>query len=320
MELELRHLKTVRAIAEAGSLTKAATGLGLTQAALSAQLKRIERVFGGTLFERGSEGARPTPLGRLVVERAEVLLPAVRELQQEAARLANLPTAAPSRLRVGVLQMRLYEGLWERLTAECADALVTFVSFTQMADVARQVAVGRLDFALGGACGHLGTTYDDRLTWRDIAIDPVFVLLPHNHPLATEPELHLAQLADEHWVSAPGRGDCFTDCFAAACARAGFTPRSHDEADTPVGVRLVETGRAVALCAAAFAPPPGTIAVPLAGTPMTWRQIIGWHPDSPAAALADRAIACARQAHAEVVRHSPAYLTWTARTSEAATP
>ncbi|GGX78164.1 hypothetical protein GCM10010510_23850 [Streptomyces anandii JCM 4720] len=53
MELELRHLRTVRTIAEAGSLTKAASLLGLAQPALSAQLRRIEGALGGALFERG---------------------------------------------------------------------------------------------------------------------------------------------------------------------------------------------------------------------------------------------------------------------------
>lgn len=63
MELELRHLRTVRAIADAGSLTRAATVLGLAQPALSAQLKRIERALGGALFERGRHGVRATALG-----------------------------------------------------------------------------------------------------------------------------------------------------------------------------------------------------------------------------------------------------------------
>ena len=52
MNLELRHLKVVCAIAETGSVTKAASQLGLAQTALTAQLQRIERTLGGPLFER----------------------------------------------------------------------------------------------------------------------------------------------------------------------------------------------------------------------------------------------------------------------------
>ena len=89
MNLELRHLKVVCAIAETGSVTKAASLLGLAQPALTAQLQRIERTLGGPLFDRDRRGARPTALGELVLSRARVLLPAMKGLQDEAARLAG---------------------------------------------------------------------------------------------------------------------------------------------------------------------------------------------------------------------------------------
>ena len=89
MNLELRHLRVVCAIAETGSVTKAASALGLAQPALTAQLQRIERTLGGPLFERDRRGARPTALGELVLSRARVLLPAMKGLQDEAARLAG---------------------------------------------------------------------------------------------------------------------------------------------------------------------------------------------------------------------------------------
>ncbi|MFC7587759.1 LysR family transcriptional regulator [Nonomuraea antimicrobica] len=94
MDLELRHLRIVRAVADAGSVSKAASLLGLAQPALTAQLKRIERVLGGALFERDRHGARPTRLGELVLARARVLLPAAKELQEEAVRFAHAPPPA----------------------------------------------------------------------------------------------------------------------------------------------------------------------------------------------------------------------------------
>ena len=61
MNLELRHLKVVCAIAETGSVTKAASLLGLAQPALTAQLQRIERTLGGPLFERDRRGDLDKP-------------------------------------------------------------------------------------------------------------------------------------------------------------------------------------------------------------------------------------------------------------------
>src|SRR5258706_10950504 len=100
MDLELRHLRVVCAIADAGSVTKAASVLGLAQPALTAQLQRIERALGGLLFERDRRGARATPLGELVLARARVLLPAAKGPPGEATRPAR-PARAPGRHRTG---------------------------------------------------------------------------------------------------------------------------------------------------------------------------------------------------------------------------
>src|SRR4029453_318449 len=114
MDLELRHLRVVCAIADAGSVTKAASMLGLAQPALTAQLQRIERALGGLLFERDRRGARATPLGELVLARARagprVLLPAVKGLQDEAARLAST-LETTGRFRIGAVNGPILGGL-----------------------------------------------------------------------------------------------------------------------------------------------------------------------------------------------------------------
>lgn len=88
-ELELRHLRTVCAIAEAGSVTKAAARLGMTQPALSAQLRSMERVMGGKLFVRGSGGSTPTELGTYVVGTAGEVLDELSDLVDRARRQAR---------------------------------------------------------------------------------------------------------------------------------------------------------------------------------------------------------------------------------------
>src|SRR5687767_10787184 len=79
-ELELRHLRAVCAIAEEGSLTKAASRLGLTQPAMSAQLRTVERIVGGRLFDRTPGGSLPTDLGKQVVGTARLVLDEVEQL------------------------------------------------------------------------------------------------------------------------------------------------------------------------------------------------------------------------------------------------
>ncbi|MEV7509593.1 LysR family transcriptional regulator [Streptomyces sp. NPDC090085] len=304
MDLELRHLKIVRAVADAGSLTRAATVLGLAQPALSTQLKRVERVLGGMLFVRGREGVRPTALGELVLERARVLLPAVCELQEDAVRLARQGAQG---YRLGATHGPLLGGLVDRIAQDEPDVPVTTYTSWSEKEVAGSVADGRLDFALVGVCGESAPPEPGRLAWMEVARDPVHVMLAEGHPLALAPprEVELAELAAEAWADVPGDG-CFGDCFAAACVRAGFTPASVYEADTASCVHLVQVGRAVGLCRATFPATPGVVTRPLAGTPLLWRHLLGWHPAARAAARAPEVLERARAAHAEALARAVA--------------
>ncbi|QEV20357.1 LysR family transcriptional regulator [Streptomyces alboniger] len=313
MDLELRHLKTIRAIADAGSLTKAATALGLAQPALSAQLKRIERVLGGELFERGRHGVRATALGEFVLARARVVLPAVSGLREEARRFAGAWEGG-AEFRLGGTHGPLLGALVDRLAAAHPGVPVSTHTSWSERDIAARTAAGRLDFALVGTCGASAPPESELLVWREVGRDPVFVMLPTGHPLAGRQEIELALLAGEAWADVPGDG-CFGDCFTAACARAGFTPARVYETDVASCVHLVQVGRAVGLCRATFPPTPGLVTRPLAGTPLYWRHVLGWHPAAPARDTAAAVFAQARTAHAEAAARSESYTAWLAAPS-----
>jgi hypothetical protein len=50
--------------------------------------------------------------------------------------------------------------------------------------------------------------------------------------------------------------------------------------------------------------------VPIAGTPLRWRHLLGWHPDSPAARAADDVLIHATAAYLETVERRPEYAGW----------
>lgn len=70
-DLNLRHLRLLPVIAEAGSLSTAARRAGVSQSALSQALAKLEAGFGVTLFARTPGGVAATPAGRLIVRRVE---------------------------------------------------------------------------------------------------------------------------------------------------------------------------------------------------------------------------------------------------------
>ena len=309
MDLELRHLKVVCSIAEHGSVTKAAAHLGLAQPALTAQLNRIERALGGPLFDRDHRGARATALGELVLARARVVLPAVADLRHEAARLTS--TAATTiRYRIGSTGNSMISGLMRRLSESRPDTSVTTRASWSAVELTALVGAGKLDFAIVGVCGDAPPP--PGLEWRLVAVDAVGVLLADDHPLAGGEEVDLADLASARWAAAPGDG-CFDDCFAAACARAGFAPEPMYETDLRVCLDLVAAGQAVALCQPTFREQLTVRAYPFAGAPLRWRHLIGWHPEAPADTVADQVHEFAREAYRDSLRHSPTYGRWLAR-------
>lgn len=308
MDLELRHLRVVCAIAEHGSVTRAAAHLGLAQPAVTAQLNRIERALGGPLFERDHRGARPTPLGELVLARAKVLLPAVADLRHEAARLTSTPASA-IRYRIGSVGNSMVSGLMRRLSDSRLDTSVTTQASWSTLELTELVAAGRLDFAIIGLCGDAPPPAG--LEWRQVAVDVVGVLIADDHVLAggEADEVDLSDFADARWAARPGDG-CFGECFAAACARAGFTPEPMYEIDLRVCLDLVTSGQAVALCQPTFREQPGVRAYPFAGAPLLWRHLVGWHPGARAEAVAAQVHEFARAAYRDSLRRSPSYATW----------
>jgi DNA-binding transcriptional LysR family regulator len=311
MELELRHLKVVCALADEGSVTKAAASLGLAQPALTAQLNRIEKSLGGALFERDHRGVRSTALGDLVLSRARVMLPAMSGLKEEAALLTSnegRDDGTPAHVNLGASTSVVLGRLIKSLALKHPDVHVSTHASWSSDELADMVADGRVDFAVVGVCADAAPPAQHGLTWHTVTTDPVFVLLPEHHRLAGRAEIALAELADEDWTAIPVDG-CFTGCFAAACARAGFTPRTLYEADAASCIELVASGHAVALCQATR-DLPGLATVPIADTPLRWTHVVGWRPDSAVAAFSDEIVRLTTDAYAELIVESPVYSAW----------
>ncbi|WP_033289590.1 LysR family transcriptional regulator [Amycolatopsis jejuensis] len=94
MDLELRQLRCLVTIVEAGTFTDAAVELGVSQAAVSRNLASLERVLGVQLLHRTSRSLTPTTAGVQVLARARHLLAEADDLVREA-------TTGHTRLRIG---------------------------------------------------------------------------------------------------------------------------------------------------------------------------------------------------------------------------
>jgi DNA-binding transcriptional LysR family regulator len=281
MELEVRHLRAICVIAETGSLTRAAAALQQSQPGLSAQLRRIESMLGGQLFERRKDGVVLTSFGELIVTRAQAVLPTVDELMNTTA-LALAAAGQTHRVRIGALGGPLLPGLVNAIQRHYPEADITTRAHQASVPLIDDIATGRLEAALLGDSPGYEVSHPAGVVLRTIVDEPIFALLPQAHQLAAKDEVTLADLVDEDWAT-PSAHDRTPEYWMRVLLDTGKLPRVRYEAQGRMLVELVRHSLAVSLCQATFVEIPGVVVRPIAGDPLWYRHILAWHQDGPLA-------------------------------------
>lgn len=192
----IRQLECVVAVADHGSFRKAATSLGISQPALSAQVQGLEALLGVQVFERDRRSVLVTPAGEEVVASARAALAAVDTVNDVARRrgeplvgtlrLGVIPTIAPYwlpallpavRQKFKKLELILREeqtdALLAQLTAGQLDA--AFVAFPVPGDVTL-ATIAREDFVVAAPRGANVLRRRGRLTERELDGETVLLL------------------------------------------------------------------------------------------------------------------------------------------------
>ncbi|MEI4486437.1 LysR substrate-binding domain-containing protein [Frigidibacter sp. MR17.14] len=259
MNITLRQLSYLQALAETGHFGRAAARVHVSQPALSVQIRELEAALGLELVDRQPRALRLTRAGRAVLERAERILAEVAELQAEARRgalggavtLGVIPTLAPY-LMPSVLAALPLPGLPRDLRLREA----------QTAELLADLAAGRLDavviatppppemaeqalfpdrFLLAGRADRLAALGRHVERLRPVEVDPEqLLLLDEGHCLADQ-ALEVCGLGRRRAKIDLGASSLGTLC-ALVAGGMGFTlvPESAAEAErrTQPGMRL----------------------------------------------------------------------------------
>jgi LysR family hydrogen peroxide-inducible transcriptional activator len=241
MDLKLKDLRYLVAVADQRHFGRAAARCFVSQPTLSAQLKKLEDNLGVQLIERAPNNVCLTEAGEAIVARARRILEASDEMVTLARsqrdplagrlRVALLPTIGPYLLpRVAPavrkalprLELRLYE--------------------YQTAAMLAKLHAGEIDV------GILALPVEvDGLESRELYREAFMVALPEHHPLAARERVRLADLKGEQLLLLE-EGHCLRDQALEVCSRVGVTDQQDFRATSLETLRqMVATGAGVTL-------------------------------------------------------------------------
>ncbi len=224
--IDLRLLRQFVAVAEELHFRRAADRLAMSQPPLTAAIRRLEEEVGATLIERGRKTVRLTPAGAVLLDEARRLLAAASDA---LAATRDAAAGKRGRVRLGYVGSAMSGRLPEVVRGFRREHPNVRVELREMTTAGQVAALrsGELDLAvvippLGDEGGLLTAPFDaDRLA----------IALPSGHRLVEAPNVVVADLAGEPFVSWPrGEGRGFHDQVTRLCAAAGFAPDIAQEA------------------------------------------------------------------------------------------
>ncbi len=215
--MEFHQLRYVCAVAETGSFSRAAERCQVAQPSLSQQVLKLEEDLGVKLFDRLGRSVSLTEAGRAFVPHARSILHQMEEARSSVAdkgadirgsvAVGVIPTVAPYLMpRYTAAFAKKYPEAKLRIVEETTPILVESLR----------------DLSIDLAILALPLRHKD-LELFPLRTEPLFAVLPKDHPHAAAESLALKDLRGESFVMLRD-GHCFRDLSLAACTHARITP------------------------------------------------------------------------------------------------
>jgi len=218
MDLETRELRMLVAIAEEGTVTRAAVRLNISQPALSHALRALERRVGIALFARHPRGLVPTEAGERLLRTGRAVL---REIERAGRDIARNGIGRGELLRLSTECFTAYHWLppvFEEFRRRCPDVELRVVP-SAVGNPLRALREDALDVAIVVRRDPYGG-----FVYHELFEDELVVVVHPDHPLASEPFVAAEHFADEHLLLYTE--DPFdTTVMRTVLVPAGVTPR-----------------------------------------------------------------------------------------------
>lgn len=219
LNINLRHVRALQAIARAGTFTAAAGQLGIVPSALSELIRQLENSIGAPLFDRATRPPAMTPLAQAFLRDAEPLLAGMDRAITRLRQNAGLERGS---LAVGASPSAISDLVAPALAAFLADkpGLACRLHDDIAENLAGMVSDGRLDMAVAGRAHH-----SPDLSQREILRDPIGLACRIDHPCLARGRVEVADLASQTLIGLDPNTGTFELLSKSGLPRAVLMPR-----------------------------------------------------------------------------------------------
>jgi DNA-binding transcriptional LysR family regulator len=198
--IKLRHLRALIAVAQSGSMARAAEHLAVSQPVVSKAIAELEQIVGVGLFDRIAHGVTPTLYGRALLNRSAAL---IDDLKTSVSELRHLADPTRGELRIGC-EENLATGLLPTLIDQLSrqyPGLVFELALGDPPTLQKRDLLGRkVEVAIMGSEIH---ELDEGLEQNVLYEDRLWVVAGANSPWAARRKVSLADLVQERWCLPP---------------------------------------------------------------------------------------------------------------------
>jgi DNA-binding transcriptional LysR family regulator len=273
-ELELRDLRYFAAVVEERGIGRAAARLGLTQPALSRQIRAVEQVVGVSLIARATRGILPTVAGQTLYSSSREILGEASRLPAEVERGQR---AAAGRCMIAGVTAGSVRDLLSAVMRTAGERFAHLeLSVHNVPTPQQPQALNDGEFDLGVCHPFFNVTSGfPNLECRELLTDWIEgALLPQDHPLAQCESITFDDLASIPFLFF--RRDfhpAFYDYLIEAFRRHGYSPvlgPTQNGLSTLWSMCEAGAGWSLAFASHRDAPPPGLVAIPIEGFSVPW--------------------------------------------------